>query len=75
MLLTLALGENVGVEIVLSPGATRRQEAEHPPVHRGQCVHSQRQRGLGEGGFHVREVKAERFLPVQLQNLISSIQT
>ena len=71
----MALGEDVGVEVVLCVRATGREVAEQPAVGGGQRVHRQTQGRLRERRLHVGEVEAVGVLPVQLQDLVPSVQT
>lgn len=73
--LTLTLREDVRVEVVHSVRASRWQEAELSAVNRGQRVDGERERDLSERHLHVSKGESAGVLPVQLQNLISRIQT
>lgn len=70
----MALGEDVGVKVSLDVGAPRRQVAQLAPLHRGQRVDRQGQRGLGERRLHVAEVEAARVLPVELEDFIAGVE-
>ena len=71
----MALGEDVGVEVVLCVRAPGGKVAELPAVGGWQRVHRQTQGRLGERRLHVREVEAVGVLPVELQDLVSRVQT
>lgn len=70
----MALGEDVGVKVSLGVGAPRRQVAKLAPLHRGQRVDRQGQRGLGERRLHVGEVEAVRVLAVELEDLVAGVE-
>lgn len=70
----MTLGEDVGVKVSLGVGAPRRQVAQLAPLHRGQRVDRQGQRGLGERRLHVGEVEAVGVLPVELEDFIAGVE-
>lgn len=72
-MLTLALGEDVGVEVFLCVRAARRDITQLAAVDGRQGVDRQRQRGLRERCLHVGEVETVGVFPVQLKYLIPSV--
>ena len=73
--LTLTLGEDVSVEVLLVVGAARRQVAQLPALHRGRRGDRQGQRRLRERRLHVGEVQAVGGFTVQLEDFIPCVQT
>lgn len=73
--LTLTLREDIRVEVVHGIRASRGKKAKLSAVNRGQRVDGERERDLSEGHLHVIEGQRVSVLSVQLQNLISCVQT